>query len=85
MSLVRSRTPSPRWLPRSWRTRLPLLRQSDGLTREVLARSESAASYTRKYMVPLGAMLRARVGNDEEAIQSAISVFGAVAAYFLVM
>ena len=53
-----------------------------GKSNEVLARGENIAAYTRRYVVPLRSILDSRAGGDD-AFQIAVSLFGAVAGYFL--
>lgn len=51
--------------------------------REVLDGGEVIPSYVQKHLVPLRKMFEARFGYDEPTFQAALSMFGAVAGYFL--
>ncbi len=53
------------------------------LAREVLDRGEAASDFVSRHLVPLRAMFEDLFGRDDAALQAAISVFGAVAGYFL--
>ncbi len=49
---------------------------------EVLARGEQLATYTQRYLVPLRRLLDHQL-DGEDRFQMAVSIFGAVAGYFL--
>ncbi len=53
------------------------------LLRQVLDRDEQVREVAAKFVRPLRALLRRHFGVDETARQGAISLFGAVAGYFL--
>lgn len=53
------------------------------LMREVLDRGEGVSELAAAYVEPLRALFRKHFGADEESRHLAISVFGAVAGYFL--
>lgn len=53
------------------------------LLRQVLDRDEKVRDLTAQFVRPLRALLDRHFGDDEAALQSAISLFGAVAGYFL--
>lgn len=51
--------------------------------REVLEGSKTLPSMVRRHLLPIRAMVIDRFGPEDSAFQSAISLFGAVAGYFL--
>ncbi len=53
------------------------------LVRQVLDRDATVRELTAKFIRPLRAFLDEHFGGDEEARQRAISLFGAIAGYFL--
>lgn len=53
------------------------------ILREVLDSGEGISGYARRYVSPLAALVSARFGDDEATLQAAISLFGAIAGYFL--
>ena len=53
------------------------------LLRQVLDRDEEVGGLTAQFVRPLRALLERHFGGDEAALQGAISLFGAVAGYFL--
>lgn len=53
------------------------------LMREVLDQGESVRELAARYVTPLRAMFDEHFGADDEAVHLAISLFGAVAGYFL--
>lgn len=53
------------------------------LLREVLDRGEALTTFVRRYLAPLRAVFEERFGGGDAAFQSAVSLFGAVAGYFL--
>jgi len=53
------------------------------LLRQVLDRDEKVREQTAQFVRPLRAFLEKNFGDDEEALQGAISLFGAIAGYFL--
>ena len=53
------------------------------LLREVLDSSEVLPAIVLRHLVPLRSMFEGRFGGGDEAFQGAISLFGAVAGYFL--
>lgn len=53
------------------------------LLRQVLDRDEKVREITAQFVRPLRALLEAHFGASEAAVQGAISLFGAVAGYFL--
>jgi AcrR family transcriptional regulator len=53
------------------------------LLRQVLDRDEKVRDLTAQFVRPLRALLDRHFGGDEAALQGAISLFGAVAGYFL--
>lgn len=53
------------------------------LLREVLDRGESTRALARRHVRPLRAILDESFGGGDEALQLAISLFGAIAGYFL--
>ncbi len=53
------------------------------LVREVIDRGDSVPVFVRKYVAPLRAMFEDLFGPGDAAFQTAISLFGAVAGYFL--
>jgi len=53
------------------------------LMREVLDSGESVHEVAARYVKPLRALLEQHFGKSDEALQLAVSLFGAVAGYFL--
>jgi AcrR family transcriptional regulator len=53
------------------------------LLRQVLDRDENVRAVTADFVRPLRALLEAHFGAGEDAVQGAISLFGAVAGYFI--
>jgi AcrR family transcriptional regulator len=53
------------------------------MIREVLDRPEGLREFVRRYIVPLRALFEDLFGRGDEAFQAAVSLFGAVAGYFL--
>ena len=53
------------------------------ILREVLDSGEGISGYVERYVAPLSALVSARFGDDEATVQAAISLFGAIAGYFL--
>lgn len=53
------------------------------LMREVLDEGDGVRALAARYVTPLRALFDAHFGGDEEARQLAVSLFGAVAGYFL--
>ncbi len=53
------------------------------LLREVLDRGASVRELAARYVKPLRALFEAHFGKDDEALHLAVSLFGAVAGYFL--
>ncbi len=51
--------------------------------REVLDQGEGVSMFVREHVTPLRELFEQQFGNDDEAFQSAVSLFGAVAGYFL--
>jgi len=53
------------------------------IAREVLDRGDGVSDYALRHMAPLRALFEHQFGSGDFAIQGAISIFGAVAGYFL--
>ena len=53
------------------------------LVRQVIDRDDSVRELTARFVRPLRAFLDQHFGTDEDALQLAISLFGAIAGYFL--
>ncbi len=53
------------------------------LLREVLDQGQSVRELAARYVQPLRALFEQHFGADDEALQLAVSLFGAVAGYFL--
>ncbi len=51
--------------------------------REVLDQGEGVSMFVREHVVPLRELFEEQFGDDDEAFQIAVSLFGAVAGYFL--
>ncbi len=53
------------------------------ILREVLDSSEGLSGYAERYIAPLGVLFKRRFGDHDATVQAAISLFGAIAGYFL--
>ena len=53
------------------------------ILREVLDSGEGLGGYVERYVAPMRALFAARFGDDDATAQAAISLFGAIAGYFL--
>jgi len=53
------------------------------LLREVLDRGEGVPAFVRKYVAPVRTLLEGLFGGGDDSFQIAVSLFGAVAGYFL--
>ena len=53
------------------------------LLREVLDRGEGVPAFVHKYIAPLRVLFEDLYGGGDDAFQTAVSLFGAVAGYFL--
>ncbi|MFC1707810.1 TetR/AcrR family transcriptional regulator [Planctomycetota bacterium] len=53
------------------------------LLREVLDRGEGVSGFVHRYVVPLRTLFEDLFGRDDSAFQSVITLFGAVAGYFI--
>lgn len=53
------------------------------ILREVLDSGEGLTGYVSRYVAPIRALFAARFGDDDATAQAAISLFGAIAGYFL--
>ena len=53
------------------------------ILREVLDSGEGIGGYAQRYVAPMGALFAQRFGDADATVQAAISLFGAIAGYFL--
>jgi AcrR family transcriptional regulator len=53
------------------------------LLREVLDRGHDVPAFTQKYIAPLRLLFEDLFGSDDRAFQTAVTLFGAVAGYFI--